>query len=162
MAVYFIHDALSNMVKIGWADEPWRRMCQMQTGCPGDLTLLALEPGFPEREFELHRQFAQDRARGEWFRHSETLANYIVALGPPARPRTYKTPKAEMIARLREATGAAFQTCDAWVERGSIPGPYWKAIAEAGIYSLEELADRHAALRNAAPYVRKYPQRQVA
>ena len=154
MAVYFIRDTLTSMVKIGYSDDPWSRLGAIQSYCPGELRLVGLEEGGAAREAELHLQFAPFRERGEWFACAGSLARYIEAMPEPRRPKVYKTPKAAMINRLRAATGAAFQTCDAWVERGRIPGCYWKAIAAAEIYTLEELADAAEAFRP-APYTRK-------
>ena len=38
-------------------------------------------------------------------------------------------------------------TVHAWKRTGSIPSPHWKALADAGIATLEELAEAAAARR---------------
>lgn len=88
MAVYFIRDASTGRVKIGHGRDPWRRLTMLQTGCPGELTLLAIIEGGEATERELHERFAEHRARGEWFHYRGALGNYLDALPAPRRPRT--------------------------------------------------------------------------
>jgi len=63
-------EANRGQVKIGMAAEPRQRLSGLQTGSPIELTLLAAgaaeEPKAAEKE--LHRRYADDRIRGEWFR----------------------------------------------------------------------------------------------
>jgi len=63
-------EANRGQVKIGMAAEPRQRLSGLQTGSPVELTLLAA--GAAEKpkaaEKELHRRYADDRIRGEWFR----------------------------------------------------------------------------------------------
>ncbi len=43
-------------------------------------------------------------------------------------------------AKLARAIAADPNTAKQWRTNGSIPAPYWEAIADAGLASLEELA----------------------
>lgn len=149
MAVYFIQDSATGFIKIGHTANAWHRMSKIQSDCPGQLTMLALEEGGEPREAELHQRFAQSRERGEWFSPTLALRTYIAELGEPQRPKHFKTPKAEMIARLRQITGEKFQTIDSWLERDRIPSQYWTVIVAAGVYTLEDLAERAARFRKA-------------
>lgn len=65
--VYLIGSPGSPLVKIGWTDNPKRRLRNLQTGSPVPLQLLALFEGGSIVEAELHRRFADRRRHGEWF-----------------------------------------------------------------------------------------------
>lgn len=65
--VYLIGSPQSPLVKIGWSDNPERRLRHLQTGSPVPLQLLALFEGGAVLEAALHRQFANKRRHGEWF-----------------------------------------------------------------------------------------------
>ncbi|MEU9438370.1 GIY-YIG nuclease family protein [Streptomyces sp. NPDC048252] len=65
--VYLIGSPSSPLVKIGWTDNPKRRLRNLQTGSPVPLRLLALFEGGNTVEAELHRRFADKRRHGEWF-----------------------------------------------------------------------------------------------
>lgn len=78
--IYFVRCTETDAIKIGFADDPFRRFSKIQSDSPGKLELLAVEEGDRTREAELHRQFASDRKRGEWFRRSAALQAYAAAL----------------------------------------------------------------------------------
>jgi len=75
--VYFVEGA--GLIKIGFAADATRRFKAMLTGSPVPLSLLASMSGGPEVEAELHIQFAEWRAHGEWFRPSPKLLEIIAA-----------------------------------------------------------------------------------
>jgi hypothetical protein len=74
--VYFITDG--EFIKIGFsskgADE---RMRSLATGSPRELTLLMVVPGSRRVEKYFHQLFGQAHERGEWFRKTERLMDYI-------------------------------------------------------------------------------------
>lgn len=41
---------------------------------------------------------------------------------------------------VKQATGVSIHTVRSWAQRNNIPGEHWKALADAGHASLEELA----------------------
>lgn len=82
MSVYFITCRETSTVKIGNSGSPHGRLRDLQTMCPLPLALEAVLPGRHKQEFALHRQFANDRLRGEWFRLSEQI-EAIIAANPP-------------------------------------------------------------------------------
>ena len=63
--VYFARSGKNGHIKIGYADNPHRRLISLQIGNPEELVLLRVIPGGSRLEAELHRQFAhllvQDR-----------------------------------------------------------------------------------------------------
>ncbi|MFC8765121.1 GIY-YIG nuclease family protein [Streptomyces sp. NPDC057193] len=65
--VYLIGSAESPLVKIGWTDNPERRLRTLQTGSAVPLAVLALFEGGAIVERALHRRFADKRQHGEWF-----------------------------------------------------------------------------------------------
>jgi hypothetical protein len=66
--IYFIQAPDCGPVKIGFTtDHPKRRLTQLQTGSPVELTLRAMIRGTHKDELSLHAQFAANRLHGEWF-----------------------------------------------------------------------------------------------
>jgi hypothetical protein len=71
--VYFIFAPRLGLIKIGVATSAPHRLKKLQCGTGERLCLLATVPGDHELEAELHRRFAGDRVRGEWFLPSGAL-----------------------------------------------------------------------------------------
>jgi len=68
--VYFIHDATSDAVKIGWAKDPFARLRDLQIGNPNNLTLAFCFATERNTERILHKRFRNQHIRGEWFDES--------------------------------------------------------------------------------------------
>ncbi len=75
--VYFIQ--AGDYVKIGYATDIKVRTKTLDTGSPFELVLLRQERGNMDDEARYHKQFAELRVRGEWFRHEGPLAAYIAS-----------------------------------------------------------------------------------
>lgn len=75
--VYFIQAGEGGPIKIGTAIDVARRLLVLQTGNVEPLTLLCDFEGGPEEERRLHRLFAADHLRGEWFRPSAAVLDHI-------------------------------------------------------------------------------------
>jgi hypothetical protein len=73
--IYFVRSF--GQVKIGHAKNPAARVRTMQIGSRHPLRLVAMIPGGQEKEAELHKRFAKDRAAGEWFRITDELTQFI-------------------------------------------------------------------------------------
>lgn len=73
--VYFI--AAGEFVKIGWSISVPERLKALQTSSSRKLTVLRVIPGEREDEAKFHREFAEHRAEGEWFRIEGTLAAFL-------------------------------------------------------------------------------------
>ncbi|WP_406469526.1 GIY-YIG nuclease family protein [Streptomyces hirsutus] len=67
MIVYAIGTSDARMVKIGYTTNLERRLSQIQVGCPLLLEVLWWTEAGPSFEEALHRIFAAQRLRGEWF-----------------------------------------------------------------------------------------------
>lgn len=66
---------LGNRVKIGYTHNVRKRMADLMAE-----ELLATERGGLELEAERHKQFAQLRTRGEWFRYEDELVEHVAEL----------------------------------------------------------------------------------
>ena len=78
--VYFIEAMANRHIKIGWANDPNRRLREFQTGSPTKYALLGTIPGSRALERKLHRDFHEFHAQGEWFFGVKPLRNYIEAI----------------------------------------------------------------------------------
>jgi hypothetical protein len=76
---YFIQNSLTNNIKIGCAQDPVKRMADLQVGNDGELKLIRSEHSLDmyAREAALHKQFETSWLRGDWFLPSGELLEYI-------------------------------------------------------------------------------------
>jgi hypothetical protein len=90
VCTYFIADKTRQLVKIGKSKTPYSRLRNLQTANGGNLTielLLPVDCGNLEvlsgcklgdwREKQLHKRFKDSHLRGEWFRLSPDIQNFI-------------------------------------------------------------------------------------
>ena len=73
--IYFV--ASSERVKIGFTSMVIPRLTQIKTSCPTPVYLVGLIPGTRGDEAELHERFAAARVRGEWFKPTKELVEFI-------------------------------------------------------------------------------------
>lgn len=80
--VYLIRDAASGAYKIGKSVCPTTRVAAISVGLPSDIAkiLVVNTERTTELEGALHRRFATQRVRGEWFRLSRDDVNWMAAL----------------------------------------------------------------------------------
>lgn len=121
--VYFIEAGDGGPIKIGVAGDVAKRFKALQATNPIPLRLLAIIDGGHADERRLHKRFASERLRGEWFRGdgavrafavsmaSASADEIAVALAPePPKPRHVRErkPKKERPAspRKRRATNS--------------------------------------------------------
>lgn len=86
MPVYMIRAGETEMVKLGWADEDVEaRRRGLQCAHYEHLTVIRVIDGERWIEHSMHRRFAEQWVRGEWFRfHPEMLCVAVADLEPPA------------------------------------------------------------------------------
>lgn len=77
--IYFITAGEGRPIKIGFSTNVQQRLESLQTGNHEQLVLLAEITGSKRDEILIHRAFASDRVRGEWFARSTTLELLISA-----------------------------------------------------------------------------------
>lgn len=75
--VYFLHAKDVGLVKVGRTKSLRRRVSQLQTGCPYDISLIGAVKGGRITEKFLHSRLASVRVRGEWFKADEFSLKYI-------------------------------------------------------------------------------------
>lgn len=73
--IYIIE--LENFVKIGFTEDPVRRLNTLQTTLPMDLNVLLVIMGGRKLEKALHYKFRDLRVRGEWFIFNDEILDYI-------------------------------------------------------------------------------------
>lgn len=73
--VYFILGA--GLVKIGYSNNPLKRLREIQASSPVVLELLGVIPGDSETEFRIHQILVRYKKRGEWFVASASLLSFI-------------------------------------------------------------------------------------
>ena len=93
MSVYFATIREQNVVKIGCSFDPDTRLKELQVGCPFTVKIEATLPGHITEEQALHRRFADDRLRGEWF----TITPMIEAIMAEAKKAEAARPKVPQI-----------------------------------------------------------------
>ena len=77
MSVYFLYAKKARRIKIGFSDNPKKRICSIQTSSPEPLIQLAVLDGKRELEQALHSHFHYLRDKGEWFRADNELFEWI-------------------------------------------------------------------------------------
>jgi T5orf172 domain len=75
--VYFIQEENRGYIKIGSAENVEKRLKGLQVGNPDKLKILHKTSGGQNLELFLHKKFKEYHIRGEWFRDSEEIINYI-------------------------------------------------------------------------------------
>lgn len=83
--VYFMHDPVAKLIKIGFTRNVAARLAAVRSGSGRDLALLGFVHGTLEDEGRWHRRFSSARVRGEWFKATGRL---LAAIGDavPAAP----------------------------------------------------------------------------
>ena len=80
--IYFLLSEKLDAVKIGFTrnNDMKVRLRDCQTWSPHEYDVLKVVEGTMLEERQLHRRFAKDKIRGEWFKYSEALKDYIFLL----------------------------------------------------------------------------------
>lgn len=82
--IYFIQPVDGGLIKIGKADDPVKRLRDLQIGCPVRLRLCKHYEAEAFMERRLHLMFAAWREHGEWFRPHPALAALAAAQPDPS------------------------------------------------------------------------------
>jgi hypothetical protein len=75
--VYFIEAVGLSRIKIGYSDDPEKRLRQLATGSPISLRIFARMPGNQVMEREIHARFAHLKVDNEWFHFTDDIRTYI-------------------------------------------------------------------------------------
>ena len=109
--LYFIEcQCAERHIKIGVSCNTHVRLVNMRAHCPYELKLLKAVPDVAHLEIELHKRFAGDRVRGEWFKRTPELLAYIDSLPSPEpkakAPVVVPEPWPAYEKRMREAAAS--------------------------------------------------------
>lgn len=77
MTIYFIRNTRSTAIKIGWSNDPFSRLIDLQVGNEDVLLLETTIPGSKLRETELHERWNRFSIRGEWFTAADEIEEFI-------------------------------------------------------------------------------------
>jgi hypothetical protein len=75
--VYFIEAIGLSRLKIGYSDDPEKRLRQLTTGSPVSLRIYARMPGNQAMEREIHARFSHLKVDNEWFHFTDDIRTYI-------------------------------------------------------------------------------------
>lgn len=77
--VYFIQmdDNHTNPIKIGFSQEPKKRLKILDYNSPYGLKMIGYIDGDRKLEKEIHKKFKKYNIRGEWFQPSEAILDYL-------------------------------------------------------------------------------------
>ncbi|PWJ93574.1 Meiotically Up-regulated Gene 113 (MUG113) protein [Mesorhizobium loti] len=64
-------------VKLGYSENPERRLNKIAADTPFPCDLLGYWPGTKADELDIHQKFQSTRARGEWFVATEELLSFV-------------------------------------------------------------------------------------
>jgi len=76
-SIYFIQAGKGGPIKVGNALDVRQRLNTLQVASPEKLTLLHSMSGTPELEKAYHKEWAEHRLRGEWFRPARDILLFI-------------------------------------------------------------------------------------
>ena len=78
--VYCIRNDDSEAVKIGFSQNPMRRIKQLQTASPSRLRLIGVVEIAQAFETSLHEQYASRRLSGEWFDDADSEISTVMSM----------------------------------------------------------------------------------
>lgn len=78
MHIYFAFTEL--YVKIGRTKNPRKRVSDLMSGCPEDLTIIVIKENEVINENVLHKRFKEHRLHHEWFTYHQEIKDFIDTL----------------------------------------------------------------------------------
>lgn len=81
--IYFIQNEATQAIKIGFSDNPVKRLASLQTGSAEQLVMIATMPGGFTEERILHERFEEFRLFGEWFSScnpNDTVLEFVAGI----------------------------------------------------------------------------------
>jgi hypothetical protein len=166
--IYFIQSGKNGPVKIGRADDVQKRLKSLQTAHPETLILRAIIPGDLAEEQYMHRLFAAASIRGEWFKPTKRLREYLAYLesrsSPPVIEGSPSTPKSDLpyVDIFRDRHGhirCYFRRYGRRVRLPGVPGSaeftaaYSRALRQSGNVRRPKIAKPRYRVGKSAPQV---------
>lgn len=75
--VYFVMGVRTNLVKIGFSQDAFRRIRSVAQGCSESINADLVILGTRADEKALHKRFAKHRVKGEWFEDCDEITAYV-------------------------------------------------------------------------------------
>ena len=75
--IYFVQSGKKGPIKIGKSNDPHERIGSLQISSSEPLTLLGVMDGDIKEEKNIHTKFLNYRIKGEWFKPSNNLIEFI-------------------------------------------------------------------------------------
>lgn len=126
--IYIVRAGVTDMIKIGFANDVPARLRELQSGCWERLTVVREMPGDRTVERWLHGHFKAHCVRSEWFKFHPDMLTIV----PPddIASATLSGPVAEVAAKfgsvtaMARAIGKAQGTVWDWVKNGMVPSQH--------------------------------------
>lgn len=128
--IYFVRDAASGYVKIGFSEKPWLRFSKIQSDHPTKLDIWLVIEGDREREALLHQRFDGLRHRGEWFRVDTAIVDFVdgaIADGENVAPPVKTPPHGMTQQAICKLTGLGSGHISG-ILSGKATTPIWTAV----------------------------------
>lgn len=145
--IYFLHDPLTQTVKIGTSQDPEKRVKDIQAGLPQTLTPIRYVEVSPDTGFQtetwLHLKFEAYRVRGEWFKAVPEVWAFAQSGDIPAAvaaiqaPVMAAPPPGMSLLSLARQVGVSARTIRYYIAEGLLPGPVSLGVKAA--YTEEHL-----------------------
>lgn len=75
--VYLMQDKITNLLKIGYSENPHRRLYEINHGGASEVILLEYFIGSKANELIIHSKFKNVRVKREWFQHDSDIIEYF-------------------------------------------------------------------------------------
>lgn len=115
MSVYFAL-APKGLVKIGWSENPARRLLTLRTETRARLKLMAVVTGDKHTERKYHMRFGAYYSHGEWFYYKGKLRKFVESKRMPEQPRCLGSSPPGMSAEYIRLMAARLQKKHGWTE----------------------------------------------
>jgi hypothetical protein len=115
--VYFVQVGTTGSIKIGFTkNDPALRIRQLQDTSPHKMRWIGYLRAPRSKEADLHKQFAEEWMRGEWFHSSERLLSYVRAVCPRFDGRTAYDCLFQigLVQRIKSAVGLKHENIRHW------------------------------------------------
>lgn len=94
MSVYFIQAEDGGPIKIGYSDDPAKRLIELQTSHHSPLVIRSTISGPPSLERKLHTRFRAHRLSGEWFSPVAEIAEMGECIADDAKVKRQRAARA--------------------------------------------------------------------
>lgn len=169
MPCYVLQAGDTDRVKIGWANDVEARRIELQTAHWEDLRVIRVIDSDPWVERAMHRRFADQRIKREWFAfHPEMLVYVPEKIAAPTIVRAPLGPVGAIIKSLggsgqvSSALGVNRNTIIYWAHRKRIPSDHWNALTKMAADRNIKGIDSDVLLKACKARKRRQPQEAAA